>query len=136
MKFKLSFALALLTPAIAAAQDSSPSNVPDAVKGITAKELGGHMRFLASDLMRGRDTASPEIRLAAEYLSSRLFAAGAEAYGDSGPGGKSYFQAFPLEYVTPKADGTRLALVVERDGARQVLPCALVSDFNMFPRGV
>ena len=29
-----------------------------------------------SDLMRGRDTASPEIRLAAEYIASRLSAAG------------------------------------------------------------
>ena len=46
--------------------------------------IGGHMRFLASDLMKGRDTASPETRVAAEYLSAHLFAAGAETMGDDG----------------------------------------------------
>src|SRR5258708_5568323 len=65
------------------------AEVPDVVKGITARELGGHMRFLASDLMRGRDTASPEIRMAGEYLGSRLFAAGAEPSGDGDPGKKT-----------------------------------------------
>jgi len=36
--------------------------VPDAVKGITARELGGHMKFLASD---GRaPTAIPTLRFA------------------------------------------------------------------------
>jgi len=60
---------ALLIAGQLVAQDSpKPSSVevPDVVKGITARELGGHMKFLASDLMRGRDTASAEIRLAAD----------------------------------------------------------------------
>ena len=128
--------LLLLPPLAAPAQDPSPVAVPDAVKGITARELGGHMRFLASDLMRGRDTASPEIRLAAEYLASRLYAAGAEPFGEPEAGGKSYFQLFPLEVVTPKVEGTSLSITVERDGAKQVIPCALNADFNMFARGV
>jgi len=138
MKVRSLLALAFLAPIGALAQDSTPAvaPVPDAVKGITAKELGGHMRFLASDLMRGRDTASSEIRLAAEYLSSRLYAAGAEPVGDPGPGGKSYFQAFPLEVVTANAEGTTLSFTVDRDGAKQLLPCVLGSDFSMFPRGV
>ena len=49
---------------------------PASVDSITAREIGGHLRFLASDLMRGRDTSSPEIRLAAEYLAAHLYAAG------------------------------------------------------------
>ncbi len=63
------------------AQDAKPSveSVPDAVKGITARELGGHMKFLASDLLKGRDTSSPETLLAAEYLADHVEAAGAEA---------------------------------------------------------
>src|SRR5271157_2328938 len=84
--------------------------VPEAVKSITAKEIGGHLRFLASDLMKGRDTASPETRLAAEYLAAHLFAAGAEAMGDQGPDGRTYFQSFPLEVVTPQEAGTELTL--------------------------
>lgn len=136
MNAHLSLVLSLLAPLGAPAQDPSPATVPDAVKGITARELGGHMRFLASDLMRGRDTASAEIRLAAEYLSSRLYAAGAEPFGAPEPGGKSYFQLFPLEVVTPKAEGTSLSITIERHGAKQVIPCALGSDFTLFPRGV
>ena len=59
--------LAQDTPDKADAKVSTPAEsieIPDVVKGITARELGGHMKFLASDLMRGRDTASAEIRLA------------------------------------------------------------------------
>ena len=136
MKACLPLVALLLAPLGASAQDPSPATVPDAVKGITARELGGHMRFLASDLMRGRDTASPEIRLAAEYLASRLYAAGAEPFGEPEAGGKSYFQLFPLELVTPKAEGTSLSITIERDGAKQVIPCALGADFTFFPRGV
>lgn len=108
---------------------------PEAVKGITARELGGHMRFLAHDLMRGRDTASAEIRLASEYIASRLFAAGADPEGDAERGGKGYFQRFPLEYVTPHAEGTTMDLIVERGGAKRVIPWKLGTDFVTFPIG-
>ena len=108
------------------------SPVPDAVKGITARELGGHMKFLASDLMRGRDTASPEIRLAAEYLASRLSAAGAVPAGEAGPGGKTYFQRFPLEVVTPQLAGTSVTLLLEQNGSKRVVPCQLGVDVTFF----
>lgn len=121
----------------AACCDDGPCTpVPDAIRDITARELGGHMKFLASDLMRGRDTASDEIRLAAEYLATRLSALGAEPAGDPEREGRSYFQQFPLEYVTPKAEGTRLELVVEKDGARRVVPWTLFADFVAMPFGL
>ena len=107
--------------------------VPDAVKGITARELGGHMKFLASDLMRGRDTASPEIRLAAEYIASRLSAAGAEPSGDTELGRKGYFQRFPLEVVTALQDGTSVTLEIEQNGSKQVIPLQLGSDVTFTP---
>src|SRR4051794_25426327 len=77
---KAPIALAILASFAATtdAQDPSSSVPESAVKGITAKELGGHMRFLASDLMKGRDTASEEIRLAGEYIATRLYSFGAE----------------------------------------------------------
>jgi hypothetical protein len=119
------------------ADDShSPASVPEAVKGITARELGGHMKFLASDLMRGRDTASPEIRLAAEYLASRLSAAGAVPSGEQAPGGKSYFQRFPLEVVTPQLEGTSVTLLIEQNGSKRVVPCDLGADVTFMPWGV
>jgi hypothetical protein len=111
-------------------------DVPDAIKGITARQLGGHMKFLASDLMRGRDTASPEIRLAAEYIASRLSAAGAEPSGDNESGRKSYFQRFPLEVVTALQEGTGLTLEIEQNGSRRVVPLQLGGDVTFFPRGI
>jgi hypothetical protein len=133
--------LALAAPASLRAQEAEAccdDTVPpeSVVKGITGREIGGHMSFLASDLMKGRDTASPEIRLAAEYLATRLLAAGAEPSGDDEGGKKTYFQKFPLEYVTPRAEGTSLDLVVEKDGARREIPLGLNADFYLFPRGV
>lgn len=110
--------------------------IPDAVKGISAKELGGHMKFLASDLMRGRDTASAEIRLASEYLASRLFAAGADPSGDSEQGRKTYFQRFPLEVVTAQQEGTNFSLVFNANGTNRVVPLQIGTDVSFFPMGV
>jgi Peptidase family M28 len=114
----------------------APVTVPEAVKGITGRELGGHMQFLASDLMRGRDTASHETRVAGEYLASRLSAAGAKPGRDRGNGGETYFQALPLEVVTPLLDGTSVSLVIEQNGSKRVLRCQLGVDVGFFPWGV
>jgi acetylornithine deacetylase/succinyl-diaminopimelate desuccinylase-like protein len=114
----------------------APAPVPDAVMGIRARELGGHMRFLASDLMRGRDTASHETQVAAEYLASRLFAAGARPAGEAGPGGESYFQRFPLEIETPQLAGTSVTLSFLQNGSRRVVPCQLGVDVTFTPWGI
>jgi hypothetical protein len=125
----------LACPGFVSAQDKpSPTAVPDAVKGISARELGGHMRFLASDLMRGRDTASNEIKLAGEYLASRLYAAGAEPAGEVVDGKKTYFQAFPLEIVTPLLEGTSISLCFEKNGSKRVIPCKIGVDVFLQPR--
>ncbi len=134
----VTFVLNLFPCLSAAHADDSPSptSVPDIVKGITGRELGGHMKFLASDLMRGRDTASPEIRIAAEYIASRLSAAAAQPAGDSGFGGKTYFQQFPLEVVTPQLEGTSVSLSIEQNGSKRVVPCELGVDVSFFPMGL
>ncbi len=106
------------------------------VSGITDLELGGHMMFLSSDLMRGRDTASPEIHLAAEYLAAHLFGAGAEPAGDLDGEEVSYFAKFPLEMTTPKAEGTTLTLIVDQNGARRETSFELNADFFLNPRGI
>jgi hypothetical protein len=132
-----SFAFVCLAPA-AFAQAPLPLAEPpaEAVQSITGKEIGGHLRFLASDLMRGRDTASTEIRLAGEYLAAHLFAAGAEPMGEPGPRGRTYFQNFPLEMVTPLEEGTALAITLELNGSKRVVSCKLGEDFLIFPRGI
>ncbi|MGC8644271.1 MAG: hypothetical protein ACP5XB_30795, partial [Isosphaeraceae bacterium] len=119
-----------------AGADTPAETVPEAVRSITAREIGGHLRFLASDLMRGRDTTSPEIRLASEYLAAHLFAAGAEPMGDRDGHGASYFQAFPLEVLTPLAEGTDLTLILDGRGSRQEVPCKLGGELIVRPRGL
>ena len=130
------FALLFVVPTASLAVDSHSEPDPVALKSITAREIGGHLRFLASDLMKGRDTASPETRLAAEYLAAHLFAAGAEPMGDEGQGARTYFQRFPLEIVTPHEEGTELSLMLELNGSKRVVPCKLGTDFTLFPRGI
>jgi hypothetical protein len=120
----------------ASAEDSALSRVPDAVQSITAKEIGGHLRFLASDLMRGRDTGSPEIRLAGEYLAAHLFAAGAEPMGDRDGHTASYFQTFRLEKVTPLAEGTDLTLLFDLNGSRREILCKPGGDMIVYPHGL
>lgn len=107
-----------------------------AVASITDREIGGHLRFLASDLMKGRDAGSPEGRLAAEYLAARLFAAGAEPLGDPGRGGRTYLQRFPLEVATPRAKGSGLTLIIQTDGMKRVIRCKLAEDYIYWPVGV
>lgn len=107
-----------------------------AVKSITAPEIGGHLRFLASDLMRGREAGSPEARLAAEYLASHLTAVGAVPLGDPERGQRSYFQKFWLDAATASSEGAELSLSLELDGAIRSIPCKLGTDYIYRPTGV
>jgi len=73
-------ALTLLAPACRVAPLSS-----------VEQTLRGHVGFLASDAMAGRDTARPEGRITAEYVAAQLEALGLE------PGaGDSFLQEYPL----------------------------------------
>jgi hypothetical protein len=130
--------VSLYLPFAARAQDTSSASAstPEGVSTITGREIGAHMRFLASDLMKGRDTASPETRIAAQYLASWLQADGAEPAGDSTFGRTTYFQRFPLEVVTPQDDKTTLSLIVEQDGSKRTIPLQVRTDFTVMARGV
>ncbi len=68
---------------------------------IRPDQIQEHITFLASDELGGRDTPSPGLEVAAEYLAAELQAAGLEPAGDDG----TYFQRFPY---------TRTAMVVDR----------------------
>ncbi len=132
----LAFACWSATGVMGAGVDPQAPPVPEAVKSITGREIGGHLRFLASDFMKGRDTASPETRVAAEYLAAHLFAAGAEPMGDDSGHGPTFFQNFPLEVVTPLEAGTELELILEFNGSKRLIPCKLGNEFIVRPRGL
>lgn len=134
----LTFAAAFSLAARAQPPTAEPSLEPpaEAVASITDREIGGHLRFLASDLMKGRDAGTPEGRLAAEYLAARLFAAGAEPLGDPGRGGRTFLQRFPLEVATPRAKGAGLTLISQTGGMKRVIRCKLAEDYIYWPAGV
>src|SRR5499427_8465333 len=51
---------------------------------ISADSLRGHLSFIASDLLEGRDTPSRGLDLAAEYIAAQFRRAGLEPAGDDG----------------------------------------------------
>jgi hypothetical protein len=68
------------------------ANQDAGVTSITADALKGHIYFLASDDMAGRDSLSHEGRIAAEYIAAFYQRAGLKPAGDNG----TYFQNFPM----------------------------------------
>ncbi|MBN8733837.1 MAG: M20/M25/M40 family metallo-hydrolase [Acidobacteria bacterium] len=97
---------ALLLCASAAAQTAPP--LPSALDTITASRLRGHVSFLASDLLEGRDTPSRGLDIAAEYLASQFRAFDLEPLGDNG-----YFQTINWTIIESAPTGITLSL----DGA-------------------
>jgi len=68
---------------------------------ITANSLRGHVSFLASDLLEGRDTPSRGLDIAGEYIAAQFRRLGLEPAGDDG-----YFQTVvlrPKEADSPKS---------------------------------
>jgi hypothetical protein len=78
----LALALPLLFVAPAAAQELAPAEAA----------LKAHVAFLASDAMRGRDTGSPELAVAEQYVAAQMLAAGLKPGGPNG----GWLQPVPL----------------------------------------
>src|SRR5690606_39419513 len=64
----------------------------DAAATITAEEMRSRIAYLASDELGGRDTPSPGLELAAEYLARAFEAAGLEPVA----GGEGFIHRYPL----------------------------------------
>lgn len=78
--------MGLMTPVLA----QNPTQVKYA-NTITVEDLTKHLTYLASDEMKGRDTGSPEGKIAAQYLADFY-----KGLGLSAPVNGSYFQNVPL----------------------------------------
>jgi len=97
-------ALPLLAGAPAAAQELAPAEAA----------LKAHVRFLASDAMRGRDTGSPELAVAEQYVAAQMLAAGLVP----GVPGGSWLQPVPLVAYKSADHGS---LVLTRGSTRTAL---------------
>ncbi|WP_422008339.1 M28 family peptidase [Roseivirga pacifica] len=79
-----------------------PTNDLEKTKATVSQQtIKDHIYYLASDEMRGRDTGSPEILKAADYLADQLQSYGAKQV----PGADGFFQKVPLRKKTPATAG-------------------------------
>lgn len=111
-------ALAACTPAVPV--DTPPAAPPRAAgltaalavaeSGIGAEAVRARIAYLASDEMRGRDTPSPELERAAEYLAAELRGMGLQPAGDPG----SYVQRWPYRQQAMEAAAVRLTVETPR----------------------
>lgn len=72
---------------------------------VSANTLKGHVSFLASDLLEGRDTPSRGLDIAAEYIAAQFRRFGLEPAGDD-----EYFQTAPYIRATQPMDGFELTI--------------------------
>ena len=91
------------------------AELPPELGRITADSLRGHVSFLASDLLEGRNTPSRGLDIAAEYIAAQFRRAGLEPAG-----GDSYFQVAHMVQVTPDLDA--LELTLEHGGKATSVP--------------
>jgi hypothetical protein len=76
-----------------------------ALDRISADSLRGHLSFIASDLLEGRDTPSPGLDLAAEYIAAQFRRAGLKP----APNG-SYFQEAKWNLADHDLEGFELTI--------------------------
>ena len=96
-------ALTLLVVILSIIQASAQKNpVAEINRVITEADARAHLAFLAADEMRGRDTGSPELRIAGNYLASTFSRYGLKTV----PGLSNYFQPVQLEKRTPATSAT------------------------------
>src|SRR5207247_3572391 len=93
-----------LTATALGAYQSSPltPDVSAALDRISADSLRGHLSFIASDTLEGRNTPSRGLDIAAEYIAAQFRRAGLEPVGDDG-----YFQTANWIVTDRDADSFR-----------------------------
>ena len=88
-------------PASDAAKRAVPKIKPDGEKAFA------HVKYLASDELKGRKSGTPEYRLAAEYVAAEMQKAGLKPAGDNG----AWFQEVPFKTWTNFEQPIRLEIV-------------------------
>lgn len=89
--------LSLLAALVVLSAASQKKPVEEVTKIITKHEAEAHLTFLASDEMRGRNTGSPELDIAANYIASYF-----RQYGiKPAPGAPQYFQSVEFQNSRP-----------------------------------
>jgi len=81
------------------AQDQDDVEITRA--GVDVDDAAAHIWFLASDELKGRNTGSPEIDIAAAYIAAQYRKYGVRSFDETG----TYLQAFRLQSSKPPVQG-------------------------------
>jgi hypothetical protein len=85
------------------------SDVQAALDRISADSLRGHLSFIASDALEGRNTPSRGLDIAAEYIAAQFRRAGLEPVGDAVTSGeRGYFQTAVWNVTARTGNGIEL----------------------------
>ena len=87
---------------VAGCNQTTPNPSEDISKIVKIQEVGAHLTFLAADELRGRETGSPEIDIAAQYIATYFHQVGLDPISEN----NSYFQQFPLQKLTPPVEAS------------------------------
>src|SRR5262245_243086 len=122
-----SFAIVSLALVASAAGDLAPG-----LETIRADALKGHIFFLASDAMAGRDSMTREGRIAADYIAGFFYRAGLKPVGDN----NTFFQNFPMVEAHIDRERTKLvARITSKTGGTLDRDYANGPDFTMPRQG-
>lgn len=123
-QFSLSIAIALsalLLSTPIAAQDIAPVE-RSLIDRISADSMRGHLSFLASDLLEGRDTPSKGLDIAAAYIAAQFRRIGLEPIAE---GEHDYFQ---MSSVTQRSrDATAFRMVINAGPPPRTVPVGDIS---------
>ncbi len=81
---------------------SEKTDLEKTLDTVNQQTIKDHVYYIASDEMRGRNTGSPEILKAADYLAGQLESYGAQPV----PGADGFFQPVPFRQKTPATSGS------------------------------
>lgn len=87
---------------VAQVQPTTLSDKDLTEKTVDVNTIKGHIYYLASDEMAGRNTPSPELNIAARYLATSLMRYGVKPVD----GLDEYFQPVPMKKITPAQSGS------------------------------
>ncbi len=106
-------ASALIIGASVALPAGDRTNLDRALDTITADEIRSDLYFIASDAMKGRDSPSPQLKIAARYIRARLMRLGFQ------PGAQDESYLYDWTYPQSGMDMSRTSLAIEgKDGAQ------------------
>ena len=80
---------------------------------VTKDKIEGHIYFLADDLLKGRETGTPENKIAASYIANTLRGYGVKPINQSvikASKTESFFQEIKMNKISPV---TRLVLAID-----------------------